>query len=68
MIQTLLPTLSISEVTVRGSVALKTFAPFMANDILVLSVTYSIWLVNMLLPALTGGLLFLFKRMKDVGD
>ncbi|TNE78319.1 MAG: flippase-like domain-containing protein [Bacteroidetes bacterium] len=65
--QTLLPTLAISEVTVRGSVALKTFAPYLQNDLIILSVTYSIWLVNMLVPALTGGILFLFNRSKDVG-
>lgn len=67
-IQTLLPTLAIAEVTLRGSVALKTFEPFLTNDILILSVTYSVWLINILIPTLAGGILFLINRAKDVAD
>lgn len=67
LIQSALPSFAVSEVTIRGSVAIKTFAPFIPMEASILLVTYSIWLINILFPALFGGLLFLLNKKKDVG-
>ena len=49
-----IPTIAISEIGVRGSVALYLFSLVSANAIGILSATFLLWVINLLLPAIIG--------------
>ena len=48
------PTIAITEIGVRGSVALFLFSLVSANTLGILSATFVMWTINLLLPALIG--------------
>ena len=54
-----IPTIAITEIGVRGSVALFLFGLVSSNIIGILSATFVMWVINLLLPALIGTL-FIF--------
>ena len=54
IIQTSIPLPPVVSVVVRGEVALFVFGPFGANELSILASTYSLWLLNLILPALAG--------------
>ena len=49
-----IPTIAITEIGVRGSVALFLFGLVSANTVGILSATFVMWVINLLLPALIG--------------
>lgn len=49
-----IPTIAISEIGVRGSVALYLFSLVSANAIGILSATFLLWVINLLVPAIIG--------------
>jgi hypothetical protein len=49
-----IPTIAITEIGVRGSVAVFLFGLISANTVGILSATFVMWIVNLLLPALIG--------------
>ena len=49
-----IPTITISEIGVRGSVALYLFSLVSANAIGILSATFLLWFINLLIPAIIG--------------
>ena len=49
-----IPTIAITEIGVRGSVALFLFGLVSANTVGILSSTFVMWTINLLLPALIG--------------
>ena len=54
-----IPTIAITEIGVRGSVAIFLFGLVSANTVGILSATFVMWIINLLLPALIGTTLFL---------
>ena len=57
-----IPTIAITEIGVRGSVALFLFGLLSANTVGILSATFVMWVINLLLPALIGtGFIFTLK-------
>ena len=50
----IIPTIAITEIGVRGSVALFLFSLVSANIVGILSATFVMWVINLLLPALIG--------------
>ena len=50
----IIPTIAITEIGVRGSVALFLFSFVTSNTIGILSATFVMWVINLLLPALIG--------------
>lgn len=62
---TILPTISITELIVRGQLLLLILAPWYGNQIMVISLSSLIWVVNFLLPAIIGTLLLLGFRLKQ---
>ena len=54
-----IPTISISEIGVRGSVALYLFSFVSLNAVGILSATFLLWVINLLVPAIIGTL-FIF--------
>jgi len=49
-----IPTIAITEIGVRGSVALFLFGLISSNTVGILSATFVMWIINLLLPALIG--------------
>ncbi|OUV70015.1 MAG: hypothetical protein CBC83_09420 [Flavobacteriales bacterium TMED123] len=49
-----IPTIAISEIGVRGSVALYLFSLVSVNTIGILSATFLLWVINLLIPAIIG--------------
>jgi hypothetical protein len=57
---TLTPTITIAEIGVRGSVALFVFGIFSSNVIGILSATFLLWIINLIIPAIIGSF-FIFS-------
>ena len=57
------PTIALSELTVRGSVALYFLTPVAGNSAGILAGSTLIWLVNLAIPALVGALAVFYFRM-----
>jgi len=49
-----IPTIAITEIGIRGSVAIFLFGLISSNTVGILSATFVMWIVNLLLPALIG--------------
>ena len=49
-----IPTIAITEIGIRGSVAILLFGLVSENTVGILSATFVMWVVNLLLPALIG--------------
>ena len=59
----IIPSVAIAELGIRGTVA-KTLFAYSKNTIGVLAVTFSIWFINLFIPALIGSLLILGIKIK----
>ena len=59
----IIPSIAIAELGIRGTVA-KTIFAFSKNLVGILAVTFSIWFINLFIPALIGSLLILSFKIK----
>ena len=64
LITTLVPTMMLTELGVRGSVAVALFAPLGGEPALVLLASFGVWAVNVALPAAVGGVIILVARIR----
>ena len=62
-VMAIIPTVGISEIGVRGSVALFFFGMFVQNPVSVISATLLLWIINLALPAIIGS--FFVIRIKE---
>ncbi|HQW86144.1 MAG TPA: hypothetical protein PLH93_03110 [Flavobacteriales bacterium] len=62
LITTLVPTAVLTELGVRGSVAVAVLAPLQVVTLPVLSATFTLWLANLALPAIAGGVMLVAAR------
>ena len=60
LVISIIPTIAITEIGIRGSVALFLFGLVSVNAIGILSATFVMWIINLLLPALIGTI-FIFS-------
>ena len=65
MIQTVSPTSGVTELLVRGSTSIFLFQGFTSNMTGVLSASYGIWIMNLLVPSLIGAVIFGFARINN---
>lgn len=65
LIATLIPSVMLTELGVRGSVAMAVLAPLGAVDGPVLLATTCLWTINVALPACAGSLILLFARISS---
>ncbi|MBL7952043.1 MAG: flippase-like domain-containing protein [Flavobacteriales bacterium] len=65
LIATLIPSVMLTELGVRGSVAMAVLAPLGAHDGLVLMATTCLWVINVALPASVGSSILLFARIRS---
>ena len=61
----ILPTISITELVIRGQLLLIILAPFYPIKIMIISLSTLIWAVNFLLPAIIGTFLLIGYRLKQ---
>ena len=66
MIASFIPTILVSEIGVRGSVALLVFGVISDMNIAIVSASFLLWVINIALPALIG--LFNLKEIKIVKE
>jgi succinate-acetate transporter protein len=64
LLLSILPTISITELVVRGQLFIMILAPFYSNKASVVSLSSIIWGVNFLIPAIMGTILLLGYRIK----
>jgi uncharacterized membrane protein YbhN (UPF0104 family) len=61
----ILPTISFTELPVRGQLLLWLLAPFSHDKMMIVSLSTFIWSVNLLIPAILGALLLLKYRLNE---
>ena len=61
----ILPTISITELVIRGQLLLIILAPFYQIKIMIISLSTLIWAINFLLPAIIGAFLLIGYRLKQ---
>lgn len=64
LIATLVPTLMLTELGVRGTVAVSVLGPMGASDPAVLLAVTSLWAINVALPACVGSVILLLARVR----
>lgn len=63
-IQTILPLTPLLQLGLRGSIALFVISPIVSEENMVILASYSLWLINLLIPSIVGGILMLFKSQR----
>ncbi len=63
--QTLSPGLALVDLGIRGNLAVWFLSPFCSEPILALAAALTIWLINLVLPAIAGSFLMLSARSKS---
>lgn len=63
---TLTPSLFMGKLFIRENYALFVLAPFVDNQLIILLASFSVWIINLALPALVG--LFYFSKVKNDVD
>ncbi|MFM1929390.1 MAG: hypothetical protein RL387_718 [Bacteroidota bacterium] len=61
----IVPTISITELVIRGQLILLLLSPWYQNSLMLISLSTLIWAVNFLLPAIIGAFLLLGFRLKQ---
>lgn len=65
-----IPTIALAEVGLRGKISLQLLAKFSPNSLGVALTAVTIWLINLVVPAIVGSILFLstkvFKRKNEI--
>jgi len=61
-IQTVLPLTPLLQVGLRGSIALYVFSPSVVDESKIILGSYGLWMLNVLIPSVCGGILMVLKR------
>ena len=64
LITSIVPTVLLTEIGVRGTVAMAILAPMGAGDPNILMATFALWAINLLLPAIAGSFILLFAKIR----
>ncbi|TSA51686.1 MAG: hypothetical protein D4R43_00410 [Sphingobacteriales bacterium] len=62
LVQTIIPSIAIAEVGIRGNVALFFLTPYSSNQLGIVSAAWGLWLINLVIPAVIGMILILISR------
>jgi len=68
LVSTLIPTVMLTELGVRGSVAVAFFATSASNEEGVFMASTVLWLINLGLPAMAGGVILLVARLRSARE
>ena len=64
LVMTLVPTMMLTDLGVRGSIAVALLVPANGSPAMVLLAAFLLWTINLALPALTGGVILLVARIR----
>lgn len=59
----IIPSIALAELGIRGEVGLFLFHPYSTNNLGILAATFSLWGINLVIPALIGSVLLLRLRL-----
>ncbi len=62
LVQTIIPSIAIAEVGIRGNVALFFLSSYSSNQLGIVSAAWGLWLINLVIPAVIGMILILINR------
>lgn len=62
-VMTVIPSVALFDIAVRGSVALFVLQNISANNIGIFSATFALWFINLVIPAVAGTVLFGYMRI-----
>ncbi len=62
LVQTIIPSIAIAEIGIRGSVALFFLTPYSNNELGIVSAAWGLWLINLVIPAIIGMVLILLNK------
>ncbi len=62
LVQTIIPSIAIAEVGIRGNVALFFLTPYSSNQLGIVSAAWGLWLINLVIPAVIGMILILINK------
>jgi hypothetical protein len=68
LVATLIPTVLLTELGIRGSVALAILGPTGAAEGTILLATFAIWMINLMVPAIAGSLILITARIRTSGE
>jgi uncharacterized membrane protein YbhN (UPF0104 family) len=64
MLMSTIPMISFIEVAVRAGIALVLFSNYISNDLLIVSASSALWLINIILPSIIGYFIILSTKIK----
>lgn len=64
MVTSALPMLSFIEVAIRASIAVILFSPFNSNELLLITASTLLWLINIVIPSIIGYFIILSTKIK----
>jgi hypothetical protein len=56
--------ISFIEVAIRAGIALVVFADYLSNDLLIVTASSAMWLINIIIPSVIGYFIILGTKMK----
>ena len=68
LLQTLIPSIAILDLGIRGNIALLVFSAFSANQPAILAAALSLWLINLVIPAVFGYCIIVYSRLFKTGN
>ena len=63
LIITIVPTIALTELAIRGSVAVAVIGLFGGNSLHILEASFLLWLINLVLPAIAGSFTLLTLKL-----
>jgi uncharacterized membrane protein YbhN (UPF0104 family) len=63
LLQTIIPSIAVAELGLRGNLALTLFGHFSTNNLGLISASFGLWFVNIIIPALLGAAFLMILRM-----
>ncbi len=67
LIMTIIPTIALADIGIRGKLALELFGMISSNQLGIIAAALSIWLVNLIGPAIVGSLLIIRIKLVSSG-
>ncbi len=64
LVMAIVPTFALAELSVRGSIALYFIQPFSSNSTGIVAATFSLWFINLVIPAVVGAFTLFYVRLK----
>ena len=64
LVMAAVPTFALTEIGVRGSVAVYFFSQYTSNDFGVLAAIFSLWVINIVIPAMIGSVFVMSAKVK----